>query len=272
MPYGDGARRPRRRRCGLSLRSVQYAYGDNDPVLERHHARRPGGHAPSPSSGRPAPASPRWQGFSSGWSTRTTARFSRRRRRARAAAGRGQRRGRAGAAADVPVRRHRARQRHPRCRPRRRRRSGRRCGTARPTGSYGPCRAASTPWWASAAPPCPAGSGSGSPWPARSCAGRGCCCSTTPPAASTPRSSRRSWPACRHRLDRTPTSVLVVAYRKATIALADEVVFVDQGRVVARGPHERAAGRRSRATATWSPPTSEAEDDDVAGRPRSGAA
>jgi ABC-type multidrug transport system fused ATPase/permease subunit len=36
----------------------------------------------------------------------------------------------------------------------------------------------------------------------------------------------------------TATSVLVVAYRRATIALADEVVFVDDGRVVARGPHE----------------------------------
>ncbi|MDX6257728.1 MAG: ATP-binding cassette, subfamily bacterial [Frankiales bacterium] len=36
----------------------------------------------------------------------------------------------------------------------------------------------------------------------------------------------------------TATSVLVVAYRRATIALADEVVFVDEGRVVARGPHE----------------------------------
>jgi ABC-type multidrug transport system fused ATPase/permease subunit len=35
------------------------------------------------------------------------------------------------------------------------------------------------------------------------------------------------------------TSVLVVAYRRATIALADEVVFVDQGRVVARGSHEQ---------------------------------
>ncbi|MDT5036436.1 MAG: ATP-binding cassette, subfamily bacterial [Micromonosporaceae bacterium] len=34
------------------------------------------------------------------------------------------------------------------------------------------------------------------------------------------------------------TSVLVVAYRRATIALADEVVYVEQGRVVARGTHE----------------------------------
>jgi ABC-type multidrug transport system fused ATPase/permease subunit len=34
------------------------------------------------------------------------------------------------------------------------------------------------------------------------------------------------------------TSVLVVAYRRATIALADEVVFLDRGRVVARGTHD----------------------------------
>lgn len=32
-------------------------------------------------------------------------------------------------------------------------------------------------------------------------------------------------------------SVLVVAYRRATIALADEVVYLEQGRVVARGTH-----------------------------------
>jgi ATP-binding cassette, subfamily B, bacterial len=32
-------------------------------------------------------------------------------------------------------------------------------------------------------------------------------------------------------------SILVVAYRRATIALADEVVYVEHGRVVARGPH-----------------------------------
>jgi ABC-type multidrug transport system fused ATPase/permease subunit len=29
----------------------------------------------------------------------------------------------------------------------------------------------------------------------------------------------------------------VVAYRRATIALADEVVFLDEGRVTARGTH-----------------------------------
>ena len=40
------------------------------------------------------------------------------------------------------------------------------------------------------------------------------------------------------------TSILVVAYRRATIALADEVVYLEQGRVVARAAH-RAAGHRA---------------------------
>ncbi|WP_239127578.1 ABC transporter ATP-binding protein [Asanoa siamensis] len=35
-----------------------------------------------------------------------------------------------------------------------------------------------------------------------------------------------------------PTSILVVAYRRATIALADEVVYVEHGRVVAAGTHQ----------------------------------
>jgi ABC-type multidrug transport system fused ATPase/permease subunit len=34
-------------------------------------------------------------------------------------------------------------------------------------------------------------------------------------------------------------SALVVAYRRATIALADEVVYLEHGRVIARGPHAR---------------------------------
>jgi ABC-type multidrug transport system fused ATPase/permease subunit len=33
------------------------------------------------------------------------------------------------------------------------------------------------------------------------------------------------------------STVVVVAYRRATIALADEVVFLDDGRVTARGTH-----------------------------------
>src|SRR5688572_21339464 len=36
----------------------------------------------------------------------------------------------------------------------------------------------------------------------------------------------------------TPATVVVIAYRQATIALADEVVWLDQGRALARGTHE----------------------------------
>ncbi|ONI69565.1 ABC transporter permease [Kribbella sp. ALI-6-A] len=36
---------------------------------------------------------------------------------------------------------------------------------------------------------------------------------------------------------RSDTTVLVIAYRKATISLADEVLFLDEGRIVAQGTH-----------------------------------
>jgi ATP-binding cassette subfamily B protein len=39
-----------------------------------------------------------------------------------------------------------------------------------------------------------------------------------------------------------PATVVVVAYRRATIALADEVVYVEHGRIVARGTHEELLG------------------------------
>jgi ABC-type multidrug transport system fused ATPase/permease subunit len=41
----------------------------------------------------------------------------------------------------------------------------------------------------------------------------------------------------------TRATVVVVAYRQATIALADEIVFLDQGRVVDHGSHEQLMGR-----------------------------
>jgi ATP-binding cassette, subfamily B, bacterial len=51
----------------------------------------------------------------------------------------------------------------------------------------------------------------------------------------------------------TATTVLVVAYRRATIALADEVVYIEQGRVLARGTHaellDRSPGYRELVTA-----------------------
>jgi ABC-type multidrug transport system fused ATPase/permease subunit len=44
--------------------------------------------------------------------------------------------------------------------------------------------------------------------------------------------------ALRDRNRGASASILVVAYRRATIALADVVVYVEAGRVVATGPHE----------------------------------
>ena len=46
-----------------------------------------------------------------------------------------------------------------------------------------------------------------------------------------------------HTSDTDGPSVLVVAYRKATIALADEVVFIDDGRVADRGTHAELVAR-----------------------------
>ncbi len=50
-----------------------------------------------------------------------------------------------------------------------------------------------------------------------------------------------------------PVTVVAVAYRRATIALADEVVYVEHGRVVARGTHDelltRSVGYRNLLTA-----------------------
>ena len=51
----------------------------------------------------------------------------------------------------------------------------------------------------------------------------------------------------------SPATVVVVAYRQATIALADEIVFLDQGQVVDSGSHDellaRCAGYRDLVTA-----------------------
>jgi ATP-binding cassette subfamily B protein len=45
--------------------------------------------------------------------------------------------------------------------------------------------------------------------------------------------------ALRRRDGQEPATVVVVAYRQATIALADEVVWLEQGRVLARGSHDQ---------------------------------
>jgi ABC-type multidrug transport system fused ATPase/permease subunit len=40
-------------------------------------------------------------------------------------------------------------------------------------------------------------------------------------------------------LRRLDTTVVIVAYRRSSIVLADEVIFVEDGRVIDRGAHEK---------------------------------
>jgi ABC-type multidrug transport system fused ATPase/permease subunit len=64
------------------------------------------------------------------------------------------------------------------------------------------------------------------------------------------------------------TTVVVVAYRRATIALADEVVYVENGRVLDRGRHEelleRSPGYRTLVTAYDADPDAARDEEEVA--------
>ena len=204
----------------------------------RHRLRQEHAHHPADPAGRP----------------RRRPDPARRHRPARPGPGRARARRRRGAADRVPLRRHGARQRHPR---RRRLRRGGLGGAARRAGRRlrrGAARTASTPGSGSAAPRCPAASGSGSRWPARWSAGRGCWSSTTRPPRSTPRSRRGSWRrsasgARRHhaRRGRLPQGHDRAGRRGGA----------PRGRPGRRPRHPRRAARaRARRTPTWSTPTS----------------
>jgi ATP-binding cassette, subfamily B, bacterial len=66
----------------------------------------------------------------------------------------------------------------------------------------------------------------------------------------------------------TATTVVVVAYRRATIALADEVIYIEQGRLLDRGTHaellDRSAGYRELVTAYEREAAMEMATEDVA--------
>ena len=93
---------------------------------------------------------------------------------------------------------------------------------------------ASTRSSASGASPSPAGSGSAWPSPGPCSATRACCILDDATSAVDPRIEQQILAGLRRELDMT---TIVVAHRVSTIALADRVLYLDEGRLVADGSH-----------------------------------
>ena len=113
------------------------------------------------------------------------------------------------------------------------------------------CPTATTRSSASAATTSRADSASASRSRARCSPTRRSSCSTTPRARSTCRSRNTSTTRCATCSQGRTT--LVIAHRLSTISLADRVVLLDGGRVVADGTHAELHGRPSPATSRCSP-------------------
>ena len=111
-------------------------------------------------------------------------------------------------------------------------------GAARPRRSRtwsGRCPTGSTPWSATAATGSPAASGSGSRSPG--------CCSRRPPIVvldeATAHLDSESEAAVQRALDAAleGRTSLVIAHRLSTVRNADQILVVDDGRIVERGTH-----------------------------------
>ena len=118
------------------------------------------------------------------------------------------------------------------------------------------CPAGSTRRSASAAPTCPAASGSGSRSPARWSGARGCSCSTTRRPRSTRASSRRSCPACAATARPASPTVLLVAYRMSSVAARRRGRAPRAAAASSTAARTPSCWRATRATASWRPPTS----------------
>ena len=164
------------------------------------------------------------------------------RRRARRDAAVAARRGRRRHPGRPPVPRHDPRQ--PALRPARRdrgrddRRAARGPGL-RPSSTR--CPRASTRSSATAATGSPAARSSASPSPGCCSRARGSSCSTRPPPTSTP--SRRSPCSGRSTRPCAGRTSLVIAHRLSTVRDADQILVVDDGAIVERGPHDELLAR-----------------------------
>ena len=115
----------------------------------------------------------------------------------------------------------------------------------------GAARRATTPWSASGASRSPAGSASASPWPGRCSPTRASWCSTTPPRRSTSATEEAIHDTLRELMAGRTT--ILIAHRRSTLRLADRIVVLDAGRVVAEGTHEELLELAAPSTATCSP-------------------
>ena len=147
----------------------------------------------------------------------------------------------AGAAAGVPLRRHRARQRHARRRRERRRRCGRRCAPRRPTASSPPSRDGLDTRLGERGTSLSGGQRQRLSLARALVRHPRLLIMDDATSAVDPEVEARILAALRGH--DSGATVLVVAYRKATIALADQVVYLRDGRVADQGTHSELLAR-----------------------------
>ena len=108
-------------------------------------------------------------------------------------------------------------------------------GSAWPTPAAGPPR------------PTRAACAAGSTWPPAWSAGRGCCSWTSRPPASTRAARSELWEVVRGLIGDGVTVLLTTQYLEEADQLADDIVVIDHGRVIADGTPGRAQGPGRRA-------------------------